>query len=166
MLRTLFTILILMIAVACNTPPDINRTRIAATNNTQIVEVTVEFATNTPPPQVGEVTPTQVTTPTPFVFPVAVPATPVCPEAPRTRLIIQERGRVMDDDPRALRMRSGPGTGNDIIDQLPINSVFLVLEGPVCGEDYAWWRVRHRNKEGWIAEGEPNYYYVEPYLPG
>jgi hypothetical protein len=126
--------------------------------------------TRTPPAAATEAplataqTPTD--TPTPFSFPAAVQREPTCPDAPVTRLILQERGRVLDDDPRALRMRSNPGTENPIVAQIPIGGVFLVLEGPVCGEAYAWYRVRYRGTEGWVAEGDSEQYYVEPYLPG
>jgi hypothetical protein len=63
-------------------------------------------------------------------------------------------------------MRESAGTDAKIVAQIPINNTFLVLEGPVCAEKYAWFYVRYRNQEGWIAEGDAKLYYVEPYLPG
>lgn len=162
----IITILILALAAACSTPPDINRTRMAATDRAETTDEPATFATNTAPPQVGEVTPTPPVTPTSFVFPAAIQPTPVCSGAPRPRLIIHERGRVTDEDEDDLRLRNGPGTSNNILTNLKVHNVFLVLEGPVCSEQYLWWRVRYRTYEGWIAEGEEDYYYVEPYLPG
>lgn len=87
-------------------------------------------------------------------------------EVPRTRLIIGERGRVLDDDDRPLNVREGAGTDNDILGILEILQVFDVLEGPRCEGGYAWYFVRGNGLEGWIAEGDFSSYYVEPYLPG
>lgn len=111
-------------------------------------------------------TPTPSITPTPYQFSIVPSPTSICETTLRTRLILQERGQVLDDDPRQLRMRSEPGTDKAIVAQIPINAVFLVLEGPVCEEQYAWFLVRYRDKEGWIAEGDNEQYYVQPYLPG
>jgi uncharacterized protein YraI len=73
---------------------------------------------------------------------------------------------VLEDDPRALRMRAAPGTQHPIVAQIAVGSLFFVLEGPVCGESYAWYRVRYQGEEGWVAEGDGSQYYAEPYLPG
>lgn len=73
----------------------------------------------------------------------------------------------MDDDPRPINVRNGPGTDERILGRIEINELFLVLEGPVCADDYAWYRIRSRNGlEGWLAEGDRVNYYVEPYMPG
>jgi uncharacterized protein YraI len=72
----------------------------------------------------------------------------------------------MEDDPTPLNVREGPGTGFTIRGVLEVDEVFEVLAGPRCGGEYAWFRVRSAEIEGWIAEGEPALYYVEPYLPG
>jgi len=65
-----------------------------------------------------------------------------------------------------LRMREAPGVGQPQVFSLALNTVFMVLDGPRCADDYAWYYVRYRNTRGWVAEGEPGLYYVEPYLPG
>lgn len=97
----------------------------------------------------------------------------VCPGAPPTRLIPGERGRVSIDDPRPLNIRSGPGTNNEVIGQIPARGIFFVIEGPRCTQRYAWYRVSYREGEsddtvitGWIAEGDLNGYFVEVYPPG
>ena len=39
--------------------------------------------------------------------------------------------------------------------KLAPGAVVQVLEGPVSGPQYRWWRVRdRRNLEGWVAEGD------------
>ncbi len=91
---------------------------------------------------------------------------PTCPNAPPTRLIVHERARVSTQDPRPVNMRAAPGTENDRIAQIPSNEIFFVLQGPVCSERYAWYRVDHEGTVGWIAEGDNTSYYVEVYPPG
>lgn len=103
---------------------------------------------------------------TPVVTPYT-PAPPACADAPETRLILHERGVVSDEDTRALRVREQPGTeGTKILDLLEVYEMFYVLEGPRCADGFAWFRVRGAKVEGWIAEGDFEVYYVEPYLPG
>jgi len=105
-------------------------------------------------------------TDTPFVMPTPLPsASPVCEGAPPTRLILNERGRVLPDDPRPVNLRSDPGTANRTVTSIPILEIFYVLDGPVCSGDYAWFKIQYRHYEGWIAEGDFTSYYVEPYLP-
>lgn len=104
---------------------------------------------------------------TPFVWPTLPPSpTPVCPNAPRTRLIVQERGRVLPDDPRPVNLREGPGTDTPVTAIMPVRSLFWVLDGPICNGGYSWFKIRYRGIDGWIAEGDRASYYVEPYLPG
>lgn len=126
-------------------------------------------ASNTPtatPTFVATLAPPPTVTPTAFRF-SSIETTPTlaCPDAPPTRLILHERGRVSDEDERSSFVRSAPGTQNDDVLSLPVGAIFLVLDGPVCEGDYAWFLIRYRTTEGWIAEGESDLYYVEPYLP-
>lgn len=90
-----------------------------------------------------------------------------CPGAPASRLIVHERGIVIDDG-ESLNLREDPGVENAQIMQLESGSLFYVLAGPECDGDYAWYRVRddRSGEEGWIAEGEIGEYYARPYLPG
>jgi Bacterial SH3 domain len=102
-----------------------------------------------------------------YIMPTPPPSpTAVCPGAPRGRLILRERGRVLPDDPRPINLRSAPGTSNTVLVQIPIRAVFYVLEGPTCADNFAWYKIRYLGREGWIAEGDLSSYYVEPYLPG
>jgi uncharacterized protein YraI len=73
---------------------------------------------------------------------------------------------VLPDDPRPVNVREGPGTDKSVRALMPIRAVFFVLDGPVCNNDYSWFRIRYDGKEGWIAEGDTGSYYVEPYFPG
>ncbi len=102
---------------------------------------------------------------TPFEFPSAIGSAPVCENAPPTYLILHERGQVTNEDPQPLNIRSGPGLDGRILAVLHSLDVFFVIDGPRCADDYTWFKVRAQGVEGWIAEGEPGLYYVEPYLP-
>lgn len=144
-----------------------------APENTTPVEVEVEpgtapstttIATETPIPEpdatsMGDIIPY-------IVDRTPVTPTPFCEVAPPTRMIVHELGRVTSTDTRPLNVRSGPGTSNRTIGTLQIEDTFLVLEGPVCGETYVWYRIQRDDLEGWVAEGDANVYYIEPYLPG
>lgn len=134
-------------------------------------------ATATPRPPLGvpvataTAPPTATPTPIPYVFPPTVTAPPsACDDAPRpTRLVVMERGIVVEDNEREtaqlVNVRAGPGTDNRVIAQMDIGAVFLVLGGPTCSPQYAWFQVRYGETVGWIAEGDREAYYVEPFLP-
>ncbi|MBI1257570.1 MAG: SH3 domain-containing protein [Chloroflexi bacterium] len=96
------------------------------------------------------------------------PPTPTaaCAPAPPSRLILRERARVSTADPRPLNLRDGAGTSHPVIAQIPASGVFYVLEGPTCGQNYAWYRVEFEGLAGWIAEGDDKAYFVELYPPG
>lgn len=93
-----------------------------------------------------------------------------CPDAPPIRLIIQERGRSTSDSDDPINLRDGPGTSFSILSRIESGELFYVLDGPSCADGYAWFRVRYRGvngvRIGWIAEGDFQAYYVEPYLQG
>jgi hypothetical protein len=122
-------------------------------------------APNSPEPATPTEQPAAIITPIIAEQPIPSP-TPACEAAPPTRIIVGERGQVTDDDLRPLNVRSEPGTEFRILGRLEALQVFLVLEGPRCGGNFVWYRVRRGNLEGWIAEGDPGNYYIEPYLPG
>jgi hypothetical protein len=94
------------------------------------------------------------------------PLPPACSSALPNRLILYERGRVTSDDPAPLNLRSGPRTTFEILETIPSGGVFFVLEGPRCSEQYAWYRIDYRGRQGWIAEGSSTAYFVEQYRPG
>lgn len=107
-------------------------------------------------------------TPTDFPPPTAPPTpTPTCGEGPPARLIVGERGRVTSDDPEGLNLRDGPNTTYEPpIMTIPAGAIFFVLGGPECSPLYTWYRVSYAGREGFIAEGFQETYFVEPYLPG
>lgn len=93
--------------------------------------------------------------------------TPMCSGAPVQKLIVQERGMVTENGQELnIRPDAGISDDNEPLGKLMPGDIFLVLEGPVCANRYAWFRVRSSRFEGWIAEGDTQEYYVAPYLPG
>src|SRR5690606_32864659 len=104
---------------------------------------------------------------TPFIMPTAPPTRgPFCSGLLPTRLTLNMRGRVTEEDDRSLNIREGAGTSARIVSQLFPDETFAVLEGPLCADGYTWYRVRARDgRNGWIAEGNNEVYYVEPYPP-
>lgn len=91
--------------------------------------------------------------------------TPVCPGTPLNRLIVQERARVVAGDEN-LNLRAGPGIDNRRLDVIAPGDVVFVLDGPRCVGGYTWYRVNYAGQVGWVAEGDPSDYYIEPYMPG
>jgi len=144
-------VLLLMLLVACDSADE-------AGNNTPSATVSSS--------RVQAESPTPRPTRTQFVPPPRPSPTLACVDAPRTRLILGERGQVSDEDEEALNVRSGPGTGFDILGIFETYDIFTVLDGPRCGGAYAWYLVSDGQLRGWIAEGDFDLYYVEPYLPG
>ncbi len=151
LMRRWFYLLLLCLMAACsNNLAVLPQTTPPSTAATATVEPNFVVPSDTPP----------LVTPTPRLT-----VTPVCPAAPPTRLILNQRGRVLPDDPRPINMRAEPGTGSTLITSITIMEVFYVLEGPVCDGEYAWYKIQYKDDEGWIAEGDLSSYYVEPYLP-
>ncbi|MDQ7027854.1 MAG: SH3 domain-containing protein [Anaerolineae bacterium] len=117
-------------------------------------------------PLTDDTPPTEVAVPSP-----TVPRIQDCPAAPAIQLIVQERARVTDSN-ETLNLRRGPGTNYDVVTRMNPSDIFTVLDGPACAGDYTWFRIRYKDVEanlfydGWIAEGDFESYYVEPYLPG
>lgn len=142
--------LLLLFMVACTTATSNPVTETPRTGITPIVTLTA---------------PLDAITATP-TMPIRLQARVDCPQTPPTRLIIQDRGRVTDNNDETLNLRSGPGTSFTILTALDPLDQFTVIAGPTCDEGFAWFRVQHNDTIGWVAEGDFEEYYVEPYLTG
>ena len=86
----------------------------------------------------------------------------VCGDAPPTRLVVGQGGRVSFTDGQPLNVRDAAGLNGARVAQLPEGTAFLVLEGPVCADNIYWWRIQAGLTAGWVAEGLPGQYFVEP----
>lgn len=93
--------------------------------------------------------------------PPAAPMTANCAGTLPSRLVVGERAWVLPGP--ANNVRDRPTTGGTRLFQLPGSEVFDVLEGPVCADGYAWWRVRNAfGEDGWTAEASNEEYWLEP----
>ncbi len=145
---------VLLLAAACTpqaTPPTATGSAGIATNT----PIPPETFAATIPPQASTIAPTA----TDFERFTG------CPGAPPSRLIVQERGQVTPSD-ETLNLREGPGTDFDIRTRIEPEEFFFVIGGPECGGGYTWFEIRYGRFQGWIAEGDSEDYYVQPYLPG
>lgn len=168
-----FPLLMCALLAACNMLPPEQQATSAATD-APTIEVTPVLPADTPSaistdglastPESGTVQ-AAVPSETP-TFTLSEPV-PVCSGAPVQRLIVQERGMVTENGQELnIRPDAGIADDNEPIGKLNPGDVFLVLEGPICANRYAWFRVRSNRFEGWIAEGDTTEYYTVPYLPG
>lgn len=83
-----------------------------------------------------------------------------CPNVLPSRLVLGQMGQVTPGLPNVIR--SQPSTASDRIGQIPAGGEFDVLDGPVCAQGYAWWRVLYNTITGWTAEGDQYGYWLEP----
>jgi WD40 repeat protein len=83
-----------------------------------------------------------------------------CPGALPSQLEIDKPAQNTPGLPANLR--DSPTTNGLRIGQVPAEATVAVLEGPVCGEGYAWWRVDYEGTIGWTVEGADDYWL----LPG
>jgi hypothetical protein len=80
-----------------------------------------------------------------------------------SRLMINSSGRVTPG--ASNNIRQAPSTTGERLGEIPGGAVFLVLDGPVCNEGYAWWFVDYNGILGYTAEGTGTDYFVEPVTP-
>lgn len=89
----------------------------------------------------------------------------ICPGALPSRLVVGEVARVMPGPANNVRDRAS--RQGALLGQVPADAVFAVLEGPVCADGFAWWRINYLNFiEGWTVEGTSSEYFLEPITPG
>ena len=85
-----------------------------------------------------------------------------------THLTTGIQAKVSDENTTPNRVRSGPGTVNEIIAKLNPGTVVKILEGPVCADGLVFWKVDSDlipGGVGWTAEGDGTEYYLLPYQP-
>ncbi len=86
-----------------------------------------------------------------------------CEGALPIRLEPGVRARVTFTDGTPLRLRRDPGKSGEVLKMIPEGTEFIVLEGPQCVDQGAWWWIETDNGiSGWVLEGENSVYFVEP----
>jgi len=95
-----------------------------------------------------------------------------CEGSPPSRLASGVRAIAIGEMP--LEVRAQPSLSAAVSFEVPLyvspedsaqTAVLDVLEGPVCGDELIWWRVRFEGREGWAAEGNLESYYLEFFEP-
>jgi hypothetical protein len=113
-------------------------------------------ATNTPIPSP---TPTPSATQTPeYEF-----WTP-CGGSYPSRLRVGDKAYISYDPPLPNRVRSEANTSSEILGYLQVGEEMVILDGPVCAENWIWWYVRSLDTglTGWTAEGDFQDYWLVP----
>jgi hypothetical protein len=80
-----------------------------------------------------------------------------------SHLVIGQEARVAGTSPNNLR--SEPFVSGQYLGEIPASAIFLVLDGPRCSNDGAWWYVNYAGTAGWTLEGQSGTYYLEPLNP-
>lgn len=106
-------------------------------------------------------TPTLTFTPLPTLTPTIDAQTIVCNLAPKTRLQMNQSARVIYGE--GVRLREMPGFNGAVLDMVAAGIIVRTISLPVCRDDILWWEVKlESGQTGWIAEGQPDLYYLEP----
>lgn len=111
-------------------------------------------------------------TKTPAIMPtatVAIQPTIFCPGALPTRLSIGESARTTNYQ---VNVRSGPGTGNPLVNRLVPGRLVEVLQGPECVEGHRWYYILSEEVinsageriqvDGWVVEEDDGTWLLEP----
>lgn len=78
---------------------------------------------------------------------------PTSPEAAPATLAVGATAEVFTTEGDPLNVRSAPGTGFSVVDELNAGAVVQLLEGPVEADGFLWWRVvTPRGVEGWTVQ--------------
>jgi hypothetical protein len=130
--------------------------------NTAVVDVTTGALLRTEPGHVflGYATGIQDTT----GFAPQTEVVTSCPGTPIQRLRVSTTGRIAFTDGSPTNVRNAPGTQRAILASLPEGTTFTVIDGPVCEGNYSWWQLQFTDGLiGWVAEGDPGGYFLEPW---
>jgi SH3-like domain-containing protein len=76
---------------------------------------------------------------------------------------IGSNARVTINDGVSLRLRNNPGISGQFVAKLSEGTVFKILDGPKCLDGYSWWKIQINDETGWVAEGDNNDYFIEPW---
>lgn len=110
-------------------------------------------------------TPVIVIEPTPEPTPAPLPTdTPAVPVEGAT-LTVGSTARVVA--PGGLNLRQNATTNGQLITRLGSGLVVDVLEGPVAGEGYIWWRIDDKQGNvGWAVQGDGEDTWLSPAVAG
>jgi SH3-like domain-containing protein len=84
-----------------------------------------------------------------------------CPGAPPQRVRVGGTAKVCTAHDRLI-VRTQPKRGASEITCLDPNTRVTVIDGPICADDWSWWKIETRSGvSGWVSEGGDE---VDPYF--
>lgn len=79
-----------------------------------------------------------------------------CKGAPRQNMIVGKLGRVCTKSDNLI-VRKNPNRSGEEITRVPPQTIFLVVDGPSCADDWSWWKIiTESGIVGWVSEGGDN----------
>lgn len=121
--------------------------------------------TDTPSPTLPpSLTPTWTPSLTPTEVPNPKATWQPCPAVYPSRLHVGDKAYISYDPPLPNRVRTQPGTDGNILGYLDVGEQMEIIGGPVCVNNWIWWRVKSLAKDltGWTAEGDDKAYWLVP----
>lgn len=101
-------------------------------------------------------------TPTPTARPTKA-AYQACEAAYLTRLYVGGRAKVSEYPFENNRVRAEPNKDAAIIGYISPGEEMDLTEGPICADNWVWWRIRSETGVvGWTSEGDKNTYWLVP----
>jgi serine/threonine protein kinase len=87
-----------------------------------------------------------------------------CPAGYPSRLHVGDNAKVSSYPAMPNRVRDQPNTSSTILGLLQVDEKMVILNGPVCFNNWIWWYVRSlsTNLTGWTAEGDETNYWLVP----
>jgi hypothetical protein len=62
-----------------------------------------------------------------------------------------------------INIRYEPSMSAALLNYFPQPTVVTVIDGPRCANGYNWWRISGYGQPGWVIEGRPGRYFIEPF---
>jgi|GEM_PF-3493429 len=85
-----------------------------------------------------------------------------CANSDNFLLSIGGNGQVLPGDPNTLRAL--PGVNSSRTGVLPAGTIFEVIGGPTCVDNYTWWQVQFNDLIGWTAQGDGTTDWLKPLI--
>ncbi len=61
-----------------------------------------------------------------------------------------------------INVRNMPTVSSALVNYYPSAVTLTVIEGPVCADGFNWWHVSGNGEPGWVVEGKPGRYFLQP----
>jgi hypothetical protein len=88
----------------------------------------------------------------------------LCTGALPSRLVVGGTAKVMEEPDKANWVREEPGDNETFIGKIYPGEWMEIIDGPYCGGNTTWWKVKAINSglTGWTMEGNSENYYLVP----